>query len=129
MEPERLEKAIKLIQKKGVYKYDVLGKDSEGNRRWLHSTITPLQDEKGEQVGYILNSRDVTQYIEAGEALRESQERLKALYKGIPVPTYTWQKVGEDFVLTNYNDAAMSSITGNIKDLMGIKAKERYKDS
>jgi len=79
VDPERLEQAIRTVQKKGIYEYDVCGEDSEGNERRLHSIVSPLRDEKVEQVGYILNSRDVTHHEKAKEALRDSEARLEAL--------------------------------------------------
>ncbi len=62
------------------------------------------------------------------EALRESEERLRAQYKGIPVPTYTWQKIGEDFTLVDYNDAAEAITQGNVVHFVGKKANEMYRD-
>jgi PAS domain-containing protein len=61
--------------------------------------------------------------------LRESEEKLRAQYKGIPVPTYTWQGVEDDFVLVDYNDAAVEITQGKIADLVGIKASEMYRDT
>ena len=42
------------------------------------------------------------------KALRESEERFRSQYRGMPIPTYTWQKVKNafDFMLIDYNDAA-----------------------
>ena len=60
--------------------------------------------------------------------LKESEERLKAQYKAIPIPTYTWQKVGDDFVLVDYNDAAIAFTRGKIMNFLGIKAGEMYAD-
>ncbi len=65
---------------------------------------------------------------QAEEALQESEEKLRAQYKGIPVPTYTWQGVEDDFVLVDYNDAAVEITQGKIADLVGIKASEMYRD-
>jgi len=62
-------------------------------------------------------------------ALRESEEKSRAQYKGVPVPTYTWQKAGEDFVLVDYNDAAEAITQGKIADLVGIKLAEMYRDT
>ena len=80
VDPEHLEQAIQTVQKKGIYKYDVCGEDSEGNEQRLHSIVSPLRDEKGEQVGYILNSRDVTQHKKAEEELRENEERFRTTF-------------------------------------------------
>jgi len=71
---------------------------------------------------------DITERERAEEALRETEERLEAQYKGIPVPAYTWQRVGEDFVLVDYNDAAEAITQGKIADFIGKKAREMYQD-
>jgi len=60
--------------------------------------------------------------------LRRSEEKLRAQYKGIPVPTYTWQKVGEELVLVDYNDAAAAITQGKIADFVGVKAYEMHWD-
>ena len=64
----------------------------------------------------------------AQQALRESEEKLKAQYRGIPVPTYTWQKVGEDFVLMDHNAAAEAITLGHIAEYVGKTAREMYGD-
>jgi PAS domain S-box-containing protein len=62
------------------------------------------------------------------EALRRSQARLQAQYKGIPVPTYSWQRGSGDFVLVDYNDAAEKSDRGNIAELAGKTASSIFRD-
>ncbi|HEU5014989.1 MAG TPA: ATP-binding protein [Roseiflexaceae bacterium] len=59
-------------------------------------------------------------------ALQASEERLRAQYKGIPVPTYTWQRVGNDFVLQTYNDAAETVTQGRIAHIAGKRASEVF---
>jgi PAS domain S-box-containing protein len=72
---------------------------------------------------------DISERKRAEEALRESEEKLRAQYKGIPVPTYTWQRVGDDFVLVGYNDAADTITQGNVADFVGTTATEMYRDT
>ncbi len=76
------------------------------------------------------------------EVTRQGRERLRLQYNGIPLPTYTfrlreqlpgkstytWQRVGRDFVLIDYNDAASKAIDGRIIDYMGKKASDMFAD-
>lgn len=73
--------------------------------------------------------REISERKRAEKALQRSRARLKAQYKGIPVPTYTWQKAGDDFVLVDYNDAAEQDSQRRIADFMGKPVKEVFKDS
>ncbi|MFZ5917277.1 MAG: hypothetical protein ACOYZ7_10110 [Chloroflexota bacterium] len=61
--------------------------------------------------------------------LRQSEEKARAQYKGIPVPTYTWQKVGQDLVLVDYNDAAGAITQGKVADLVGMRLTDMYRDT
>ncbi|MFX1457318.1 MAG: PAS domain S-box protein [Promethearchaeota archaeon] len=60
--------------------------------------------------------------------LKESEERFKALFKGGPVPTYAWQKVGGSFRLIDFNYAAEKITGGNVERFLGISASEMYKN-
>ncbi|MGK7876059.1 MAG: EAL domain-containing protein [Xenococcaceae cyanobacterium] len=53
------------------------------------------------------------------KALRESQEQFKALYTRIPIPTYTWQWLGKDCILVDYNEAAEAFTEGPIVEYLG----------
>ena len=70
--------------------------------------------------------KEFIQRKRAQEELQASEQRLRAQYKGIPLPTLTWQKVNEDFVLIDYNDAAQHLSNGKIARLLGGRAKELY---
>ena len=60
--------------------------------------------------------------------LKESEERFKTLFKGSPVPTYAWQKVGDSFKLIDYNNAANIITHGNMQKYLGDKASEMYRE-
>ena len=48
-----------------------------------------------------------------------SKDRFKILFKGIPIPTYLWQKINEDLILVDYNDAADKLTKGMMKNYIG----------
>jgi PAS domain S-box-containing protein len=76
----------------------------------------------------VVTLEDVTENEDREKALRENEEKLRAQYKSIPIPTYTWQRVGEDFILISYNDAAKAITDGNVADFVGMTAVEMFRD-
>jgi len=70
--------------------------------------------------------RDITVRKHAEQVQREGEERLRKQYEGLPLPTYTWQRTGEDFVLVAYNRAAEEISRGRIAHSVGEKASEVY---
>jgi signal transduction histidine kinase/CheY-like chemotaxis protein len=91
-------------------------------------SISPLRDANGEVIGAACIARDITQRRRAEEALRENEERMRRQYKGIPIPTYSWRGVADDFVLLDYNDAAEKTTAGSVRDWVGSRASARYHD-
>ncbi len=71
---------------------------------------------------------DITDRKQAEQALRDSEEMMRAQYNHFPVPTYTWRKTDEDFVLVNYNDAADSLANGRMKEFLGQSATVMWKN-
>ncbi|TET40630.1 MAG: PAS domain S-box protein, partial [Dehalococcoidia bacterium] len=105
--------------------YERVSKD--GKREWLEEYATVIKKE-GKVVGFQGTLRDITERRRVEQALRESEEKLRAQYKGIPVPTYTWQRIGEDLVLVDYNDAAVAITQGQIANYIGKKDSEMYQN-
>ena len=96
--------------------------------RWINVGATPLLERDG-SVGVVVGIfTDVTSRIEAEHALRESEEKFKAQFKGTPVPVYVWSRDGDDMVLTAYNDAAVQITQGGVEKTLGIKASVLYED-
>jgi PAS domain S-box-containing protein len=75
--PERFENAIRAVSEHGKYEYEVIDQDSTGEKRFIHSVVMPMSDEKGEVTGYILFARDVTK-IRALQVQVVRSERLAA---------------------------------------------------
>lgn len=93
--------------------------DTHGKGRWLMSRGQPQKNEQGIIDRYLGVIIDITER-------KKTEEILKAIYKAIPIPTYTWQAVEDDFILSNYNDAAEKITNGLITNYIGIKASKLY---
>ena len=64
---------------------------------------------------------------QAETALRASEERFRRQYQGVPVPTFSWRQVGEDFVLEGFNVAAETMTKGAVSTAwVGRRASEMY---
>ncbi|MDH3674959.1 MAG: PAS domain S-box protein, partial [Anaerolineae bacterium] len=72
--------------------------------------------------------REIAERKRAESALERSRTRLEAQYKGIPLPTYTWELIDDDFVLVDYNHAAEMESNGRIAQFKNGLAGEIFKD-
>lgn len=100
----------------------------DGTPRLISWWYTPLRAGDGSIEHMIATGINITEQFETQKALRESEEKLRAQYKGIPIPTYTWQRVGDDFQLIDYNDAADAISQHQIRNLVGIRAGDLHGD-
>ncbi|MDY7077782.1 MAG: PAS domain-containing protein [Chloroflexota bacterium] len=145
---DRVRKALERAVEDGVrYEAEFRVVLPNGNERIVHGVGQMEQGSKGQPSVLRGTGQDVTErkraekklqeYSERLErmveertaALQESEEKTKAQYKGIPIPTYTWQKVGKDLVLVDYNDAADTITQGKVADFTGVKLSEMYRDT
>ncbi len=62
------------------------------------------------------------------EALSQSEEMFRAQYRGIPIPTFTWKKKGDDFILVDYNWATEDFTRGRISQFRGRALSDIYCD-
>ncbi len=99
-----------------------------GEIRWVSEQGQALFSSEGEVVCLDGVMFDITEQKQADCALREYEEKTRAQYKAIPVPTYTWQRAGDDFVLIDYNDAAVEITDGGVAKMIGIRCREMYAD-
>ena len=56
-------------------------------------------------------------------------EQLHAAFKGFPMPTYLWRHTKDDFILVDYNNAAVAFTNGVIKEFKGIRFTKMYENS
>jgi PAS domain S-box-containing protein len=101
---------------------------SDGTVRWVDARSFPIRDEAGNiyRVGGIVE--DITERKEAEERLKESEERFRTQYKNIPIPTYSWKRVGDDFILVDFNTAGEAVTKGSIVNWLGKTASEMHRE-
>ncbi|MFZ5980135.1 MAG: PAS domain S-box protein [Candidatus Zixiibacteriota bacterium] len=102
--------------------------DRNGNYHWLSDSHARINDKNGKPRYIIGSVRDITENKKAEQQLLESEEKSRAQYKSIPLPTYTWQCVGDNFILIDHNDKALEITEGKIVDFLGMTFSEMYPD-
>ncbi|MDZ4163558.1 MAG: ATP-binding protein [Smithellaceae bacterium] len=66
--------------------------------------------------------------MQAEKEMKAGEERFKNLYQKSPIPTFTWQKKGDDYILVDFNDAALQITNGKVGDHLGASARELYRN-
>lgn len=88
----------------------------------------PIYSAQQDIIGGTAIIRDVTSLKEAEVAKKHSEDRVKAQFKGFPIPTYVWQFQDGDFVLIDFNVAAEKFTSGNVQKFMGRKSSDIFAD-
>jgi len=88
----------------------------------------PITGSNDSILGGIVVFKDVTENKKTEMSLEQSEGRLKAQFKSIPIPAYVWKKVGEHFVIIDFNDAANEFTQGKAAEVLGKKINKMYQD-
>jgi diguanylate cyclase (GGDEF)-like protein/PAS domain S-box-containing protein len=104
--------------------YEVIRKD--GTRRIHQHNLSLIRDAEGKPKGLRVMGRDVTELKWAEEALRQSEERIRLLFRNIPVPTFVWKAQQDQCILSEFNSAAFQFIGDKIIDSMGKPAEQFF---
>jgi PAS domain S-box-containing protein len=98
---------------------------SEPEQRFVNFVYQPLVEADGTRSGVFVHGVDVTDATIA-------QQRVRAQFHGVPVPTYVWQRVERDgakqFVLVDFNEAAVTISRGAIAIRLGETAQTYFAD-
>ncbi|MCH8172010.1 MAG: PAS domain S-box protein, partial [Proteobacteria bacterium] len=92
------------------------GTPYEGKRIYVRLNGRPRFDEKGEFLGYRGTATDITREIEAEEALRENEERLRLILENAVTGIIT---IDEKGVIQTFNPAAGSLFGYKAEDVIG----------
>jgi PAS domain S-box-containing protein len=93
---------------------------------FIEATIFPVYLQPGEIFHVVSILKDVTESRKAELALKENEKKMRTQYKSFPLPTYTWQKIADDFIFVDYNDAAFHFSAGGVQKLLGKKVTEVF---
>jgi len=102
-------------------------KTKNGNYIYVETYGIPLKKD-GEIYAILGIGTNITERKKAIKNLKNSEGMFKALYKEGPIPAYTWKYLNEDFVLIDFNIAAETITQNYVKNFIGIKASQMYKD-
>ncbi len=103
--------------------------DKRPEGTYINVCAGPLSNGNGTVEGGTVVLQDITENIRTQKANKESEKRLKAQFKGMPLPTYVFQRRDTNFVLVDYNDAAKNLTRDKIKQHVGQSIKNMYPDN
>ena len=79
---------------------------------------------QGEQIGILGIGKNITERKKVEKDLMESKEKFKAIYKEGPIPVYILRYINGDFILIDYNNAAIKFTNNSINNFLGYNAFE-----
>jgi PAS domain S-box-containing protein len=111
MDERGVEIAKRLLERrkqniKEQHDFEFLRKD--GTRVYATLETAPITDDNGNYIGALASIMDITERKKAEEQIRDNEEQLSQLFMRMPsgVAVYRAVNNGEDFVFTDFNEAA-----------------------
>jgi len=126
---------IKTVKEKGEWIGELIALKKDASAFPVQLTANMIKN-KLRQAYIMASFVDITDHKRVEEELAEyrtkipvrDEENLRKFYKGIPIPTYTWQKKEKEFVLIDYNNAAESFLGKKTDYFSGKTLTEIYGD-
>ena len=100
------------------FDWEIIRKD--GGKRYVEASVSLRKDPEGQPTGFRGIVRDITERKKVGEALRESEERYRALFQHNPVGTVV---VDNEARITMYN-FAKEKAGGRLPNIGDVMYKE-----
>jgi PAS domain S-box-containing protein len=92
--PETDDASLKRIAEKkkqgNSFHDEILNYRKDGKQVWLQMHVTPLTNDNGEADYYVAIQEDITESKRTSEALRKSQEQLKAAQRQAKIGSWEW---------------------------------------
>ncbi len=92
----------------------------DGRRKTIHNSVAPIRNEEGLIAGAVVVNEDVSDRVQAEEALRRSEDHLRLVIDTIPVMAWSVRPDGVvDFLNQRWLDYAGLSLEQYVKDPTG----------
>jgi PAS domain S-box-containing protein len=128
LDPDNVSRVMSGIDKQGQYFSETVAKRKDGSSFDVQVSASLVTNASGQPLAILTTFIDITERKRNEAAMKISEERFRALFKGNPLPTYTWEWNGSEFVLTDCNNAATRSTEGRIRNYLGLTAQRIYSD-
>ena len=73
----------------------------DGSQFWAHVVVDPIRNSQGQLIGFAKVTRDMSQWREAQEAIRRTEEQFRLLVQG--VTDYAIYMLSPEGIITNWN--------------------------
>jgi len=100
----------------------------DGSYIWFETLVKPIKDNEGNIIQFQTSSRDISERKMSELKIVESELMYRTHYKNFPLPSFTWTKIGGDFIFTDFNDAALRITNGKVLSYLGKNARDFYAD-
>ncbi|OPY75390.1 MAG: Oxygen sensor histidine kinase NreB [Syntrophorhabdus sp. PtaU1.Bin058] len=117
-----------LLHEGVVEKFETQLRRKSGEIIWVSINAHVVKDTYGNIVCFEGTVENITERRRVEEAIRLSEERFRNLYQEGPIPAFTWQKRGEDFIFVDFNRAMIQVTNGKVSDYLGSSAVALYND-